>query len=235
MRKQDVVRLEHAPHAEGGVDEPRDRTGSCARRRRGASGRRVAGQAAEGFHRAVHERRPATIWPKKEAAEIVFLEAYLPAAADPALIERAVADAIAETGATSAKDMGRVMKAAMARLAGQTVDGKVSERARARKLAGPKLFGDSSRLTFETAKTLPLIHPPLALRSRQASFSSPDRREIGRSVRSPHGCAHASRECYCAYEVADTIGTVLNVPPFFIALHLLFSFGPGPVSTALKR
>jgi uncharacterized protein len=61
---------------------------------------------------------------KKEAAEIVFLEAYLPPAADPALIERAVADAIAETGATSSKDTGRVMKAAMARLAGQTVDGK---------------------------------------------------------------------------------------------------------------
>jgi uncharacterized protein YqeY len=60
----------------------------------------------------------------KEAAEISILESYLPPAADPALIERAVADAIAETGATSQKDMGRVMKAAMARLAGQTVDGK---------------------------------------------------------------------------------------------------------------
>src|SRR5581483_4219702 len=54
---------------------------------------------------------------QKEAAEIAVLEAYLPPAADPALVEQAVADAIAETGATSAKDMGRVMKAAMARLA----------------------------------------------------------------------------------------------------------------------
>ena len=61
---------------------------------------------------------------EKEAAEIEVLESYLPAAADPAVVERAVADAIAETGATSPKDMGRVMKAAMARLAGQTVDGK---------------------------------------------------------------------------------------------------------------
>jgi uncharacterized protein YqeY len=60
----------------------------------------------------------------KEAAEIRVLEAYLPPAADPAIVERAVADAIAETGATSPKDMGRVMKAAMARLAGQSVDGK---------------------------------------------------------------------------------------------------------------
>jgi uncharacterized protein len=65
---------------------------------------------------------------KKEAAEIVVLEAYLPPAADPAIVERAVDEAIAETGANSAKDMGRVMKATMARLAGQSVDGKaVSE------------------------------------------------------------------------------------------------------------
>ena len=61
---------------------------------------------------------------RKEAAEIVVLEAYLPAAVDPAAVDDAVEAAIAETGATSPKDMGRVMKAAMARLAGQTVDGK---------------------------------------------------------------------------------------------------------------
>jgi len=72
----------------------------------------------------------------KEAAEIRVLETYLPPAADPAAIDRAVAEAIAETGATSVKDVGRVMKAAMARLAGQSVDGKtVNELARA-KLAG---------------------------------------------------------------------------------------------------
>src|SRR5256885_13367028 len=60
----------------------------------------------------------------KEAAEIQVLEAYLPPAADAAVVESAVLDAIKETGATSPKDMGRVMKAAMARLAGQSVDGK---------------------------------------------------------------------------------------------------------------
>jgi len=60
----------------------------------------------------------------KEAAEILVLEAYLPPAADAAVVESAVLDAIKETGATSPKDMGRVMKAAMARLAGQSVDGK---------------------------------------------------------------------------------------------------------------
>ena len=70
---------------------------------------------------------------EKEAAEITVLEAYLPPAADPALIDRAVAEAIAETGAGSAKDIGRVMKTVMAKLAGQNVDGKVvSDLVRAR-------------------------------------------------------------------------------------------------------
>jgi uncharacterized protein YqeY len=48
----------------------------------------------------------------------------LPPAADPAAIERAVAAVIAEMGATSAKDVGRVMKGVMAKLSGQNVDGK---------------------------------------------------------------------------------------------------------------
>jgi uncharacterized protein YqeY len=72
----------------------------------------------------------------KEAAEIKILETYLPPAADPAAIERAVIDAVAETGATSPKDMGRVMKAAMARLAGQSVDGKTVNELVRQKLSG---------------------------------------------------------------------------------------------------
>jgi len=72
----------------------------------------------------------------KETAEIAILESYLPAAADPAVVDAAVTDAIAETGATSAKDMGRVMKAAMARLAGQTVDGKAVNELVRKKLSG---------------------------------------------------------------------------------------------------
>jgi len=73
---------------------------------------------------------------RKEAAEIVVLEAFLPAAVDPAAVDDAVAAAIAETGATSPKDMGRVMKTVMAKLAGQNVDGKtVNELVRA-KLGG---------------------------------------------------------------------------------------------------
>jgi uncharacterized protein YqeY len=72
----------------------------------------------------------------KETAEIAVLEFYLPAAADPAVIDRAVAEAIAETGASSPKDMGRVMKAAMALLAGQTVDGKTVNELVRKRLGG---------------------------------------------------------------------------------------------------
>lgn len=60
----------------------------------------------------------------KERAEIQVLNAYLPAAASDAEIVAAVESAVASTGATAAKDMGRVMKAAMSALAGKTVDGK---------------------------------------------------------------------------------------------------------------
>ena len=60
----------------------------------------------------------------REAAEIVVLEAYLPPPIDPAEIQRAVDEAVAETAATSAKDLGRVMKAVMVKLAGRA-DGRV--------------------------------------------------------------------------------------------------------------
>jgi uncharacterized protein len=69
----------------------------------------------------------------KEQAEIAILNAYLPASASDDEIAAAVTAAIAETGATSAKDMGKVMKAVMAGLAGKTVDGKkVSESVKAK-------------------------------------------------------------------------------------------------------
>ena len=72
----------------------------------------------------------------KEEAEIKIIELYLPAGASEEEIDAAVAAAIQETGATSAKDLGKVMKAAMAKLAGKNVDGKhVSEKVRA-KLGG---------------------------------------------------------------------------------------------------
>ena len=65
---------------------------------------------------------------QKEESEIKIVEEYLPAAASDDDIRQAVAAAIAEVGAASMKDMGKVMKAAMIQLAGKTADGsKVSQ------------------------------------------------------------------------------------------------------------
>jgi uncharacterized protein YqeY len=60
----------------------------------------------------------------RETAEIAVLEAYVPPPLDPAEIERAVDEAVRETGATTAKDMGRVMKAVMPKLAGRGAEGR---------------------------------------------------------------------------------------------------------------
>jgi uncharacterized protein YqeY len=72
----------------------------------------------------------------KETAEIAILDAYLPPAVDPAEVERAVVEAIAETGAAGAKDLGRVMKAVMPKLAGKNVDGKTVNELVRQKLGG---------------------------------------------------------------------------------------------------
>lgn len=70
---------------------------------------------------------------EKEKVEITILETYLPASASDDEIATAVTAAMAETGATSVKDMGKVMKATMVQLAGKTVDGKkVSEAVKAK-------------------------------------------------------------------------------------------------------
>jgi uncharacterized protein YqeY len=69
----------------------------------------------------------------KEASEIAFIEVYLPQAATPEEIEQAVAEAVAETGASTMKEMGIVMKATQAKLAGKSADGKlVSEAVKAK-------------------------------------------------------------------------------------------------------
>ena len=69
----------------------------------------------------------------KEQAEIAIIEAYLPRGASQEEIDQAVAAAVAETGATSMKEMGAVMKATMAKLAGKNADGKaVSEAVKAK-------------------------------------------------------------------------------------------------------
>ena len=73
----------------------------------------------------------------KEQAEILIIEAYLPQAASSEEIDQAVESAVAETGAASMKDMGAVMKVAMAKLAGKNADGRaVSEAVKQKLTAG---------------------------------------------------------------------------------------------------
>jgi uncharacterized protein YqeY len=85
-------------------------------------------EAAEAFRKAGRAEQA-----EKEEAERALIETYLPAAASEQEIEAAVAEALAETGATSPKQMGLVMKAAQARLKGKTVDGKaLSDKVRSR-------------------------------------------------------------------------------------------------------
>ena len=76
-------------------------------------------EAADLFRKGGREELAA-----KEEAEISVIEGYLPSAPSDQELEAAVADAITETGATSAKQMGTVMKAAQLKLAGKRVDGK---------------------------------------------------------------------------------------------------------------
>ena len=84
--------------------------------------------AAEAFRKAGRIEQA-----EKEEAEKAMLEAYLPAGASEEEIDAAVAAAMAETGATSIKQMGVVMKAAQAKLTGKTVDGKaLSDKVRSR-------------------------------------------------------------------------------------------------------
>ena len=69
----------------------------------------------------------------KEDAELKLIESYMPSAPSEEEIDAAISAALAETGATSAKQMGLVMKAAQAKLAGKRVDGKaLSEKVKAK-------------------------------------------------------------------------------------------------------
>jgi len=70
---------------------------------------------------------------EKEEAELKLIESYMPAAPTEAEIDAAIAAALAETGVTSLKQMGVVMKAVQAKLAGKRVDGKaLSDRVRSK-------------------------------------------------------------------------------------------------------
>ena len=84
--------------------------------------------AAEMFHKAGRTEQA-----QKEEAERTLIESYLPAGASEQDIEAAIGEAMAETGVTSLKQMGVVMKAAQAKLKGKTVDGKaLSDKVRSR-------------------------------------------------------------------------------------------------------
>ena len=84
--------------------------------------------AAEMFHKAGRTEQA-----KKEEAERALIETYLPAGASEQEIDAAIAEALAETGVTSLKQMGAVMKAVQTRLKGKTVDGKaLSDKVRSR-------------------------------------------------------------------------------------------------------
>uniref|UniRef100_Q028A8 GatB/Yqey domain protein n=1 Tax=Solibacter usitatus (strain Ellin6076) TaxID=234267 RepID=Q028A8_SOLUE len=75
--------------------------------------------AAEMFRKAGRAEQA-----EKEETEKAMLESYLPAGASEEEVDAAVAAALAETGATSIKQMGVLMKAVQAKLAGKTIDGK---------------------------------------------------------------------------------------------------------------
>ena len=84
--------------------------------------------AAEMFRKAGRTEQA-----EKEESEKAIIESYLPAAASDVEIERAIGEALAETGVTSLKQMGVVMKATQTRLKGKTVDGKaLSEKVRSK-------------------------------------------------------------------------------------------------------
>jgi uncharacterized protein len=84
--------------------------------------------AAEMFRKGGREEQA-----QKEEAERALIEGYLPAGASDTEIDAAIAEAMAETGVTSQKQMGVVMKAVQAKLKGKTVDGKaLSDKVRAR-------------------------------------------------------------------------------------------------------
>jgi len=85
-------------------------------------------EAAEMFRKGGRPEQAA-----KEEAERVLIESYLPAGASEEEIDAAIAEALSESGVTSLKQMGVIMKAVQARLKGKTVDGKaLSDKVRAK-------------------------------------------------------------------------------------------------------
>ncbi len=72
-----------------------------------------------------YEKAGRTELAEKERSELTVIEDYLPQSASKEEIEKAVAEAVQETGASSIKEMGAVMRATQAKLTGKTIDGKL--------------------------------------------------------------------------------------------------------------
>lgn len=87
-------------------------------------------ESIEQFEKAQRQELAA-----KERQEIEIIESYLPKPLSPEELETIVTSVIADTGSRSIKDLGAVMKAVMARLGGQTVDGKLVSELVKRKLS----------------------------------------------------------------------------------------------------
>ncbi|MBK9948493.1 MAG: GatB/YqeY domain-containing protein [Nitrospira sp.] len=87
-------------------------------------------ESIEQFEKAQRQELAA-----KERQEIEIIESYLPKSLSPEELETLVTSVIADTGSRSIKDLGAVMKAVMARLGGQTVDGKLVSELVKRKLS----------------------------------------------------------------------------------------------------
>jgi uncharacterized protein YqeY len=98
------------------------------------AGRCLARQAAQGFHSQFTSADVRISLTKKQRKSVSSKPICLPRRSSA--VEQAVADAVRETGATSPKDMGKVMKAVMEKLAGQNVDGKTVNELVRRNLAG---------------------------------------------------------------------------------------------------
>ena len=148
MRKHDSVRLGTLRMLKAALMNREIERGHALDERGVAPGRQHARQAAEGLDRTVHQRRSPGSGRQGIGRDRACSKPICrPRPTRPSSRRRST-DAIAETGATSPKDMGRVMKAAMAKLAGQTVDGKIVNELVRKKLAAAKLFFESGRLTL---------------------------------------------------------------------------------------
>ena len=178
-------------HAEGGAHESRRREGPRPRRDRVASGRHRARQAAARLHRAVHQGRTQPIsrrrkQPRSSSSRRTCRPPLIPQSSSAPSTKRS-----RKPARPRAKDLGRVMKAAMARLAGQNVDGKAVN-----ELVRRKLSPETARPTPAGPEAGPANRP--ACRTRPSRGRQRGRTGLARRAawparpRSPAACSASS-------------------------------------------